>query len=106
MRFLGDGLGVFRLLGFDAELLEVIIPLGDVLAEVFEHQDAGLQGGFTAGWKPESAFNRDLVKAEAGAFLDGGEKAAGDAEVVAETDFKMSHLAVGLIDPDGSLELF
>ncbi len=45
-----------------------------------------------------------LIEAEAGAFLDVGDEAPGDVEVVVESDFKVGDFAIGFVDPDGALE--
>src|ERR1035438_2927046 len=49
---LWHGLRIRRLVGLDAEALEVKVALGKVLAKIFEQQDAGLYAAFAAGRKP------------------------------------------------------
>jgi hypothetical protein len=91
-----------------------------MLAKVLHQQDARLHRPFPAGWQPQFVVPgssgrlllasevgyRSLIKPKVRPLLDAREETGGDPEIVVEAHLEVSHLAVGLVDPDGALELF
>ena len=89
--------------GSGFEFLEIEIFGVDVLPVVFYYQ-AGGYVGVASRLHPQALADRGLIHFDAAAFLNAGEQASGDSEIVVEMHFDTRHLTVRLVDPKSSAE--
>ena len=90
--------------GLDVEAFVVGVADGFVDGEAFDQEDADADVDFGVGGQPDFVVEIGLLEDKAGAFLEIGEEAAGEAEITDEIGFETGHVVGLLVNPDDASE--